>query len=278
MDSIFHYKDYKEFVLDYRNTLPLSGRGLFRRLAEALGVVPVIMSQVFKGDRHLTPEQSIEVCEFFKLSKLETKFFQLLVYKGRAGTMKLRARIQEEIEELTKEAFELSSQLPKDVKLDEKTKALFYSTWIYSAVRICTDIESLQTIDQISQRLELPKDKVRDVVEFLLETGLILRKDHKLRVGPKRTHLESNSPWVRQHHQNWRGKSLEKMLFSEKTDLFYTAPMSLARKDFQDIREVLVKTISDVVAVVGESKSEDIYCLNIDWFRLAEKHAGIKNW
>jgi uncharacterized protein (TIGR02147 family) len=271
MDSIFHYKDYKEYVLDYRNGLPSGGRGLFQRLAEALGVVPVIISQIFKGDRELTPEQAVEVCEYLKLSKIETKFFQLLVQKNRAGTSKLKERIKEELEEIKRESLELSSQLPKDAKLDEKTKALFYSNWIYSAVRICTDIDALKTIDQISHRLDLPKDKVLEVAQFLLKAGLIVTKDQKFSVGPHRTHLESNSPWVRHHHQNWRSKSLEKMMLSEKTDLFYTGPMTLSRKDFLDIRENLAKTISDVIRVVSESKSEDLFCLNLDWFRMPGK-------
>jgi uncharacterized protein (TIGR02147 family) len=271
MDAIFHYESYKDFILDYRTHLPGGGRGFFQKMSEALGVVPVLISQIFKGDRELNPEQAIELCEFLKLSKIEAKFFCLLVHKSRAGSAKLRAHLQEEIDELRRDSLELSSHLPKDAKLDEKTKAVFYSSWAHSAIRLCTDIEAFKSVDRIAERLNLPKEKVSEIVQFLLKNGLVVNSDHRLKLGPQRTHLESSSPWVRQHHQNWRQRSVEKMLTPDKTDLFYTGPMVLSHKDYLDIREILAKQISEIIQIVSASKSEDIYCLNLDWFRLPEK-------
>lgn len=83
-----------------------------------------------------------------------------------------------------------------------------------------------------------------------------------------RTHLEKTSPFLKQHHANWRIKSIQKKDNSQIEDLSFTAPLSLSKKDFNYIREEmvhLIKKVSDTVAATGP---EEIYCFNLDFFKI----------
>jgi len=53
----------------------------------------------------------------------------------------------------------------------------------------------------------------------------------------------------------------------EETELFFTSPMSLAKKDIEKIREVLAKAIQSSLEICKNSPAEEVVCLNIDFFR-----------
>jgi hypothetical protein len=52
------------------------------------------------------------------------------------------------------------------------------------------------------------------------------------------THIEDSSPLVARHHRNWRIKAMERHpVMKPKTELAYTAPMTLAESDVLKIRD-----------------------------------------
>lgn len=59
----------------------------------------------------------------------------------------------------------------------------------------------------------------------------------------------------------------EKMDTREETELFFTSPMSLAKKDIEKIREVLAKAIQNSLEICKNSPAEEVVCLNIDFFQ-----------
>lgn len=131
-----------------------------------------------------------------------------------------------------------------------------------------TDIEGFKTPQSISERLNIPVDEVVKVLNFLVSHGLCLKKDHLYQMKVQSTHLESDSPWIYSRQLQWRVKSQQSMLFKEKNNLFYTGPMVLSLKDVEVIREKLVKTVKSCTEIARDSKSEDLFCLNIDWFKV----------
>ena len=63
-------------------------------------------------------------------------------------------------------------------------------------------------------------------------------------------------------------KSIQKMDFREDSELFFSGPMSISKKDFSLVREKLNIVIKEVVSVVSASNPEDLVCLNIDLFKI----------
>jgi hypothetical protein len=44
--------------------------------------------------------------------------------------------------------------------------------------------------------------------------------------------------------------------------------MVLSLKDIEVVREKLVKIIKETTEIARESSSEELFCLNVDWFKV----------
>jgi len=68
---------------------------------------------------------------------------------------------------------------------------------------------------------------------------------------------------------NWRAQALQKTeAIREDDELMFTAPLTLSRRDVLALRERLLQVIGELSAVVKVSKSETLYCLNVDLFEV----------
>jgi hypothetical protein len=70
------------------------------------------------------------------------------------------------------------------------------------------------------------------------------------------------------HHINWRQKAIERVQEKGESQLHYSCPMTLSAKDALKLREMVVKFLESVDAVIEPSPSEELHCLNVDWFRI----------
>jgi uncharacterized protein (TIGR02147 family) len=267
--NIFEYADYRLYVVERIQKLPKRGRGEFQKIAKTLGMHTSSISQVFKGLKGLTPEQGSRLAEHLGLNDLESDYLLNLVEKERAGTKDLQARIEKRLHKIREMASQLVNRLPRDQVLSEESKALFYSNWFYSAIRLATDIEGLQTIEALSEYFSLQPALVNEVLQFLLACGLCVEQDGLYKMGPKRTHLEATSPLISRHHMNWRMKAIERSTKLEHSEeLQLSSPVVLSKKDALYVKSLLMTQIQDVLKTAAPSRSEALYCLNVDWFKV----------
>lgn len=268
MTDIYRFRDYKEFVLEWVQAQPKKGYGQFKKMADHLGVGTVFISQVFKGDRHFSEEQAFELSLFLNLLENETRYFVTLVRFARAGTKKLQVHIQQELARLSHESKELKNRIRSDKDLDDASKAIFYSDWFYSAIRLATDIKGLRDVAELSARFNLPIEKVKDAVEFLLKTGLCEWREGELRMGPKIVFLSNDSPHIMSRQRSWRIRAFQKMETANRENLFFTCPLVCSHATAESLRRKILGLIDEVLHDVKESPSEELACLNIDWFRV----------
>lgn len=267
--SIFDYRDYRPYVLDRIQKLPKKGRGEFQRIAQSLGMHTSSISQVFNGQKRFTPEQGSRLAEHLGLNEIESDYLLNLIEKERAGTKDLEARIEKRLQKLRKMAESLANRLPQDKVLTEEMKALLYSNWFYSAIRLSTDIKELQTIEALSQFFSLPPALVNEVLRFLISCGLCVEENGLYKMGPQRTHLEASSPLISRHHVNWRLKAVERTTELEHSEeLQFSSPVVISKSDAVRIRNILLDEIQSVMKIVTPSSSEILYCLNVDWIKV----------
>jgi uncharacterized protein (TIGR02147 family) len=268
MQTIFNFSDFREYLVDQFAGMPKKGYGQSRRLAIALNVHTTLISQVIKGKKTFTMEQAAGVCEFLSLSDMETEYFLLLVQIDRAGSQSLRRVLNRQLEELRARSTELVNRLRSQRKLTEEERAIFYSDWTYSAIRQLTGIDGYQALDPIAEYFGLSRRRTKEAIEFLIRVGLCKEVDGNLRIGPMSTHVESTSAWVRLHHINWREKAIDALNREGPAKLHYTAPMTLSRTDAFEVRELIVQYLQRVDKIIEPSIPEQLYCLNIDWFKV----------
>ena len=264
--SVYEFDDYKIFFNRWVESLPKKGHGEYRRVAIALGISTTMVSQVFKGDKELSLELACDLCEYLNMGEDEVDYFLLMVEHRRAGSAKLQKRLSKQLKERQEKARKLENRIKKEVELSEETRAVFYSSWMYSGIRMVASCDGFNDSAVISQRLNLPRNQVQKVMDFLLSHGMLIQKKGELELGRAKIYLGSSNLLSTKQHQNWRLQGFNKMVQTGDENLFYTGPMSLSEAAAEQIRQEISNLIDQVLKIVPPSKSETTRCLNIDWF------------
>lgn len=264
--KIFESRDYKKFINEWIKDQPKGGRGQIKRMSEFLRVSTTLLSQVLRGEKHFSLETAADISEYLGLNEKEAEYFILLIEHQRAGGFKLKKILERKLDRDQQAGSQLQNRMKKDRQLSDEEKMQFYSSWMYSAIRILSALPEITNAKTLSDRLNLPLAIVNDVVNFLLEKNLCVVKNNKLTYGAYRTHIGKDSPFVIKHHQNWRIKGFQSMEIRRDEDLFFTQPMALSREAAEKIRLMLPGMIEQIHALSGPSESEVVRCFNIDWF------------
>jgi uncharacterized protein (TIGR02147 family) len=264
--SVFEFADYRRFLKVWVKDRALVQRGQWSRMAKAIGVTSTMISQVMREDRNLSPELANELCDYIGFAEDEARHFLLLVDLARAGSVRLKERLRNQVLESQGRAATLARRLKADEAMTDTAKARFYSDWIYSGVRNASALDEQQTIDSLANRFGIPRATMNEIVHFLVENELCKSQSGIVSVGPQKTHVAADSPFVFSHHRNWRLKAVDAMRARNDADLFYTGPMSLSRELAAEIRQRIPTFLDQLYKDLGPSKSEVVRCLNIDWF------------
>jgi uncharacterized protein (TIGR02147 family) len=266
MLSIFEFTNYREYLRKWIDSHGDKAHGLKGRMAEALGVSSSLVSQILKGEKALTPDQTSDLCDHLGLNEIESDYLHLLVEIDRAAKPRYHQKLARKIRTLQEQSRQIGKRVPRHKELSEEQKAIYYSSWLYTGVRNLSAIPHLDSVGDMAKYLKLESQTVSRVVRFLLENGLCKEENGKLTYGPASTHVDKDSPFVNRHHQNWRFQAIQNMEHRRDQDLFFTSPMSLSHKAAEEIRTLIPNVIQNVMKIAGPSTSEKVSCLNIDWF------------
>lgn len=268
MESIFNYENYRKYLRDWIQKQPKRGRGILTAWSQLLRIETSVMSQILSGKRELTPDQTFELQTFMGLGELESDYLNILVQIERASTQKLKLHLKKKKEKLRQESLQLSKRLKKELVLSEEQKSIFYSSWLYSAVRLATSLKDPQSIDSLCKRFQMEREKLLEILNFLMAAGLVIEEMGQYKMGPQRTHLEKSSPFITKHHANWRLKALQRSENLSDEEIMFTGPLSISKKDFNLIREEIVQLISKVSTTVKDTEAEDLAVFEVDLFWL----------
>lgn len=268
MFNIYNYLDYRDFLKVWLKNQPGQGHGFKTQLARHAGVSSSMFSQVLLGTKELTLDQAADLLESLGLSTHEEDYFLQLVELARASNHKLKARIQKQLSERKQKAQKISERIQQAKELSDLEKGIYYSSWIYSAVRNLTAIEAFGSTQSLAERLNLPVGLVSKVVEFLVENNLCIQNQGRLSPGVQNTYMSPDSPLVNKHHQNWRVRSMDRMELKRNSDFFFSGTVTLSQEDISKVRDLLPKFLEEIMKIIGPSKSEKAYCLNLDWFEI----------
>lgn len=238
------------------------------KLAQVVQVHPTFLSHVLSGTKDLSLEQAALISQHFSHSRLEQEYFFIILQLNRAGSLLLKEMLLNRKKEIESEKNKLTSRFQKHKQLSDEQRAIFYSSWIYVAVWAATGIGKGQSVSSVSTLFSITRTRAEEILYFLLQTGLCTEKNDVFSPGETHVHVPNESPFVMKHHTNWRIKAIQRMDNRENKELFFSAPMSLGKKEFEIIREKMNNIIKEVVEVVKDSDAEEVVCLNIDFFKV----------
>jgi len=271
--SIYDFLNYKDYL---NRAFAISGtsRGLRARLAEALNCQSAFVSKVLNGDTHFSTEHAIQISEFLGHSPDEEHYFLLLVQLGKSGSRKLETYFSKQIESIRKERREVKKRLKSEesqpMTLEEKS--IYYSSWIYGAIHVMVSIAGMDTKDAIARAFHLSPTEASRYLEFLVSTGILVEKSGRYKVGTRFLLLGQSSPTdialLSKHHTNWRIRAIHSLDRNASDELHYSGQFSLSRKDIETVRELLLKSLEKVDAIIAPSAEEQAFCLGLDFFRI----------
>lgn len=264
--GIFDFDDYRVFLLNYVKNLPRNGWGELNRIAQFISVHPSLVSQVLAGNKNLNLEQAQMLCEYLNFSNLETEYFMTMVQHRRAGTTKLRKYFKDKTTKLKESSSEIGQWVQQDRQLSDEEKAVFYSHWHYASIWLFLSIGNGKSLDEVSSRFQISRERGVEVLHFLLESHLCVFNDGLYKMGPQSIHLDRGSIHLPRHHTNWRLRAIEMSDRIMSEELMYTAPISISRADFALIRTRLTEVIKEATEKAVHSKAEDVACFAMDLF------------
>jgi uncharacterized protein (TIGR02147 family) len=266
MLSIFEFTSYREYLSAWIKSQGARSYGLKGKIAEVLGISSSLISQVMKGEKTLTPDQTSDLSDYMGLSGIESDYLHLLIESDRAGNPRYQEKLKRKIQYLQVQSQKIGNRVPRHKELSEEQKAIYYSSWLFTGVRNLTAISGKNDVDALAQHLHLEPAVISRILRFLIENGLCREENGELTYGPASTHIDKDSPFVNKHHQNWRLKAIQNMDAKSDEDIFFTSPMSLSKEAAVEIRKLLPTFIQGLMKISSPSTSEVAACLNIDWF------------
>src|SRR4051812_48372427 len=125
MLSIFEFRHYREYLAKWIEAQGSAGYGVKGRAAAALKISSSLFSQILKGRKTLTPDQTSDLCDFLGLNELESDYLHLLVDTDRAGSPRYREKLERKIGMLQEQSRKNGKRVPRQVELTEEQKAIF---------------------------------------------------------------------------------------------------------------------------------------------------------
>lgn len=264
--ELFETTDFREIVRLKIEALPNKGYGQLSKLAKHLRISNTLVSQILNGAKSFSEDQAFEVAEFLEFTELESLYFVLLIQHERAGSYKLKDLLKKQIEGMQANAMKIGARVRIEGRLTSEQQAIFYSDWRYTAIHTLTSIEKFQNEDAIIELLRLPKERVEEAIEWLVDNGLCKRTNGKLVIGPKTTFIDKDSHWANRHHLNWRYRGMDKMARKSDRDFFFTAPISLSSADHIIFKKELISLIERLSRRIEKTEPEQMSVISIDLF------------
>lgn len=265
----FDETDYRSALRKWVAERPNRGRGELKTMAEKLGVPSPVFSQILSGSRELSEDHAYLLCDYMGFTDLQRDYFITLVQISRASHHQYREHLKKKLVQIRNKTQDLSTRLEYESVLSEADQAEFYSSWVYSAVRLyCGTKPAGVRLDDICQEFHLERDRAIRILQFLLRVHLIEIRNSLYVMGPARTHVGKDSPFVSRHHTNWRIRATERSQNLKNHELMFTAPLTLSEQDFSKLREKMLALIQEVSEVVKDSPSEKLACFNLDFFEI----------
>lgn len=266
--SIYEYKNYKQFILDWIEATPNEGRGQRKLIAEAIGCQNPFITHVLSGDYHFSPEQAEACARYMGLNEIDSEFFILLVLKQRSGTKTLENLFAKQISSRCEQHAVLKKRLNIKDTMPLEDQMVYYSSWHYAAIHMALMIPELQSTSSLARYFNLQAARIMSVLQFLMDHNLIEQKGSHYKIKKSVLHLEKDSPILTQHHTHWRLRAIEAIQTKKPDDLHYSGIMSLSHDDYEWVREKLAALLQEVVEKLGPSKDEKLATLCFDLFQV----------
>ncbi|MCB9073619.1 MAG: TIGR02147 family protein [Bdellovibrionaceae bacterium] len=269
---IFEYDDYRQFLHDLYQFFKNQRRTFsYRYFAQRAGFSsPNFLKLVIEGKRNLS-ERSIEkFAVAFKLTKIETDFFNILVHFNQSSSEKEKNHWAKQL---------LDSKGFNKIHPLKQAEYSYYANWYYIPIR---ELISLKTFQEdpiwIAQqfRPELTVEQVKEALIHLEQLQMIQRNltgNLQQKVKSITTGNEVHSNLIRQYHKAMIQKGADSIdLVSREMREVSSVCIPISADKREEIKKRIQEFRREIMAIAENDKDpESVYQMNIQWFPIIEK-------
>lgn len=265
--NLFRHESYKKVMSEH---LKIKGqRGALSRAAEALGCQRSYLSRIMSSEMHLTPDQAYLLGRFWKLPPLEQEYFQTLVDFERASNIGYREYVEAKLAEIRRKHESLTERIQRpNLKVTTEKEAIYFSSWQWSAIHFLTSSPKYRTVEALSERVGMNKESVTVFLTRLKDLGFVKSVGKNWEYAGGEFHLPKESPFVIQHHTNWRNRAALDAQLLNLDGIHYTNIQTASQKDIATLREMTFDFISSCKQVLDPSSPEEAVVVLCDVFKL----------
>jgi uncharacterized protein (TIGR02147 family) len=266
MENLFKETQYREFL---KKCFPGKGElgGKRGQLAKALGCQTSFISLVLTDRAHFNEDMLFRSAQFLGLNSNETDFLLLIYHFERANSQALRGYYQRKINERLEKRQKVKEKVGPSAAIPIEIQALYYSNWTYAAIHTVVMNPQTRTIQSISKRLNLPSAVVEEHLQFLEAWSFVTKRSGQYEPGVKRIHIDSDSPFIVQHHRNWHLEAMRALGEKREHDLNYSGALSMSKADAAKVKELLLNAIGAIEKQIRPSADEETVGLTLSYFR-----------
>lgn len=273
MNIIFSANNYTEYLKGRIQALPKQGHGVRSQWAKAIDCQVAFVSHVLNDRYHLNLEQACALSQHLGHNELEHEYFLNLVSKARAGTKNLKNFFESRLSQIRLQVEKSNSQIQNRMKIQNELsiedQAIYYSSWIFSAVHIILTIPEFQTsAEVIAQHFNEQISSIRKVLEFLESRGLIEQKQGRMQVKNFYMFINRKSPLFSSQQVTWRQKAIQSIYQNKENHVHFSSVFSISKEDEEKIRKLLLQTIENSTEIIKPSKEEKLFSIGIDFFEV----------
>lgn len=265
----FDSSSYKTYINTWILSQPKKGHGVRSVIAKQADCNAAYVTQVLSGEAHFSLEQAEKLRPLLGLNAEETDFFLLLVEKDRAGTANLKKFFNEKIDKILNDRRRLENRIKNDHQLGPERQLRYFSTWVYSAVHMALTVARMKDSRIVAQQLGIDEVEAKEIIQFLLDSGILVLEKGAYQTGKTRFHLPHDSDLILRHHTNWRLQALKAFDKKTESNLHYSSVISISQEDFQKIRGQLVDMIEKTKRVIKISPEETVVSFCLDFFKIS---------
>jgi uncharacterized protein (TIGR02147 family) len=265
--NIFSSKSYRDVITAY--LVKHEGqRGYRAILAEAAGCQRAYLSQVMRGDAHLTADHAVGLALFWELNDVATEYFLNLVQYERASQKKARKFFLEKLERIRAKQHDVAQHIAPNHREWHNAPMVYYSNWLYSAIHVLLSIKELQTEPALAAKLQQPVNVIRALLSTLQELGLVQHSKGRWGVTERSLHITKDAPGYFPYFTQWRMNAMQAFQRAPNAGIHYTALHALSLEDATKVREEILQLIQKTRRIVEPSLEETAIVVAIDCFDL----------
>lgn len=269
--NIFEFSDYRQILrklVDERKELDRKIN--FQSVAKAARIPSSYLSKALRGDANLNADQLYAIARFFDLGDRPIRFLLLLLDYDRSILPDRRRAIQEELNQIARDALETKEHLAtKSIGLSEESVAEFYADPLIQIVHICLSIERyLRAPLTIAADLRIDPARVGRGIDTLERLNVVERDaDGRITVLIRSLHLPRTARIFRTWRNETKLMTLHRLNDGERADDYsFSVVFSGDRKTAQTLRKKFLDYLKDVEASVKSAPCDDVFQMSFDLF------------